>query len=52
MQHHTANQLYIKMAHAEHTLRRFAHGGKSFWQQLIKVFSLFNALTELDSFGF
>ena len=40
MQHHAADHLHIEVAQAQHTARRFPHGGEGFRQQRIQGFAL------------
>ena len=50
VQHHTADQLYVKMTHAERALRRFAHHGKSLRQQAVQTRAI--GITLFELFGF
>ncbi|CAI8367399.1 MAG: Uncharacterised protein [Synechococcus sp. MIT S9220] len=40
MQDHSADQLHIEMAHAQHPLSGFAHHGEGLGQNLIKNWTL------------
>ena len=40
MQHHAANQLHVKMAHAEHALGGLTGDGKGFFQQGVELFAI------------
>ncbi|MNI91907.1 hypothetical protein D3C73_1496310 [compost metagenome] len=41
MQHHTTDQLYVKMAFAQNPLRSLTHNSESIGQDIIQFFSLF-----------
>ena len=46
MQAHAADELHIKMAHAEHTARALTDNSKSFGQDIVKRLTIREALTE------
>ena len=46
VQYHAADHLDVEMAHAEHPLRRFAHHGEGFRQQLVERFAVFEPRLE------
>ena len=50
VQHHTADQLHVKMAHAQRALRRFAHHGKGLRQQTVQTRAVHITLLELIGF--
>ena len=51
MQHHTANQLHIKMAHTQHTAAGFAAHGKSLFEHALERGAIGQALFEFCGFG-
>ena len=52
VKHHTAQQLDVEVAHAEHTLTGFANDGKGFRDQVFQHFAFFQARAEFSSFRF
>ena len=51
VQHHTADQLHVEVAHVQHTARGLAAHGKRFWQQGIQAFAFGVTLFEFGGFG-
>ncbi|MOA25198.1 hypothetical protein D3C78_1459100 [compost metagenome] len=52
VQHHTAEQLHIKVTHAKHTLTRFANHGECFWNQAFYCFTFLQTCAELNGLCF
>ena len=51
MEHDAADHLHIEMPHAEHPLRRFAHRGESFGQDIVERLALGQLRAELAGLG-
>ncbi len=51
VQHHAADHLYIEMAHAQGTHRRFPDDGECFRKQLLQGFALLVPFLELPALG-
>ena len=51
MQDHTADQLYIEVAHAQYTARCFAADGKGFDQNVVQALSVGETLFEFGCFS-
>ena len=52
VQHHAADQLHVKVTHAEDALTCFTHRGERFRDQAFQRLALFQALAELVGFRF
>ncbi|MNR28120.1 hypothetical protein D3C85_1454310 [compost metagenome] len=52
VQNHTAEQLYVKVTHAEHAFTRFTNHGESFRNQAFQGCAFCQALTEFTGFRF
>ncbi len=48
VQHHAADHLGVKMAHAQRSNRGFANHRERLWQKVIKSFTVFQALAEFN----
>ncbi len=52
VKHHPAQQLDVKVTHAEHALARFTHYGERFRDQALDGLAFFQTGAELGGFGF
>ena len=50
IEHHAADELNVKVPHAEHAAACFAHNGKCLGQQVLQIFALGESVTKFRGF--
>ena len=51
IEHHAADELHIKVPHAEHAAACLAHNSKGLWQQMLQILALGKSVSKFRSFG-